>query len=40
VQIDEVQDYTSKRDDRQCMVVTFTSDGVQTSQTKFHKDVL
>jgi hypothetical protein len=39
VQIEEVQDDTSNLDDRQCMVVTFTSDGVQTSQTKFHKDV-
>jgi len=39
VQIEEVQDYTSNLDDRQCMVVTFASDGVQTLQTKFHKDV-
>jgi hypothetical protein len=39
VQIEEVQDYTGNLNNRQCMVVTFTSDGVQTSQTKFHKDV-
>jgi hypothetical protein len=39
VQIVEVQDKSSNFNDRQCMVVTFTSDGVQTSQTKFHKDV-
>jgi hypothetical protein len=39
VQIGEVQDLHKHLDNKQCTVETFASDGVQTSQTKFHKDV-